>query len=335
MRKAVASMLVLALAMAVPGSTSPAQAKAANTIRIATLAPDGSGLVRGLRRIDQGLQKDTGGAWGLTLFFGGQQGDEKDVIRKMRNNGQVDASTLTDTGLAQIVREATVLSTPGIINNYEELGRVQNAMRQEWQDNFEKNGFKLIAWGEVGQYRYFSKIPIKRPSDIKNTRPWLWPESYVMKEIYHTVGANGVPLGVPEVYGGLKTGMIDFIISTAVATVALQWHSTLSNVTNQTFGVLLGAMIISKDKWDKIPEEVRNALNEQIKKNYEGDAKNIRADDDASFKKLLTHGYTGNDFSPEGKQEYEAMTKTVRDRLVGRVYPKELLDRVVKIARGG
>ena len=126
----------------------------------------------------------------MQLYPSGIQGDEKDVIRKMRNNGQVDASVITDDRPRQIVREATVLSTPGIINNYEELERVQKAMNKEWEDLFDKSGFKLIAWGEAGQYRYFSKIPIKRPADIKSMRPWLWPESYVMKEIYKIVPAQ-------------------------------------------------------------------------------------------------------------------------------------------------
>ena len=333
MRKAVASMLVLAFAMAIPGSTSPAMAKAGNMIRIATLAPRDSELTRGLAKIDRGLKKATNGGWGIQLYPAGIAGDEKDVIRKMRV-GQMDASAVTDTGLSQIVRETTVLSTPGVINNYQELERVQSAMKQEWIDNFNKNGFKLIAWGEIGQYRYFSKIPLHGPADIKKTRPWLWPESYVMKEIYSAVGANGVPLGVPEVYGALQTGMVDFIMSTAIATVALQWHPKLSHVTSQTFGVLLGAMIMNNDKWNSIPEDVRNAFNEEIKKNYEGDSKNVRKDDDNAYKKLLSHGYTADTFTPQGQKEYQAMTKTVRDHLVGRVYPKPLLDRVMKIAHG-
>ena len=108
MRKAVASMLVLALAMAVPGSTSPVQAKAGNLIRIATLAPRDTDLTRGFIKIDRGLRAATGDAWGIQLYPSGIAGDEKDVIRKMRI-GQMDASILTDTGLSQIVREATVL----------------------------------------------------------------------------------------------------------------------------------------------------------------------------------------------------------------------------------
>jgi TRAP-type C4-dicarboxylate transport system substrate-binding protein len=249
--------------------------------------------------------------------------------------GQMDGSVITDTGLGQIVREVNVLSSPGVIEGYTELERVQSAMQKEWNATFEKEGWKLVAWGETGQYRYFSKGAVRSPSDLKNLRPWLWPDSHVMKEIYRVVGANGVPLGVPEVYGALQTGMIDAIISTAIATVALQWHTKLTHVTKRTHGVLTGAMIMSKAKYDSILADVRATLEEQIRKNTEGDAKNIRKDDDKAYNKLLERGYTATEYTPEGEKAYNAMAKQVRDRLVGRVYPKELLERVMKIAKGG
>ncbi len=334
MRKALASTLVLALALAIPGSTRTAEAKAANMIRIATLAPRDTDLTRGFVRIDRALRQATGEGWGIQLYPSGIAGDEKDVIRKMRV-GQMDGSIITDTGLGQIVREVNVLSSPGVIESYTELERVQAAMQKEWNGTFDKEGWKLVAWGETGQYRYFSKAPVRNPKDLKGMRPWLWPDSHVMKEIYRVVGANGVPLQVPEVYGALQTGMIDALISTAIATVALQWHTKLNHVTKRTHGVLTGAMIMSKAKYDSIPPEVRATLEEQIKKNTEGDAKNIRKDDEKAYSKLLERGYTATEYTPEGEKAYKEMAKAVRDRLVGRVYAKELLERVMKIAKGG
>jgi TRAP-type C4-dicarboxylate transport system substrate-binding protein len=323
----------MALAMAIPGSSRPAEAKAKNMVRIATLAPRDTDLTRGFVRIDRGLREATGDSWGIQLYPSGIAGDEKDVIRKMRV-GQMDGSIVTATGLSQIVREVTVLNSPGVISSYEELERVQKAMNKEWGETFDKNGFKLVAWGEAGQLRYFSKIPIHRPADLKTVRPWVWPESHVMREIYRAVGANGVPLGVPEVYGALQTGMIDSVISSALAFVALQWHAKLNHATNQTHGVLVGGMIMNKQKWEGIPDDVRATLEDQIKKNTEGDAKSVREDDKKAFAKLLKRGYTGTDYTAEGKKEYEKLELAVRDRLTGRVYPKELLERVLKLSKG-
>ena len=43
-------------------------------------------------------------------------------------------------------------------------------MNQEWSDTFEKNGFKLISWGEVGQYRYFSEDPAEEAERHQEAR---------------------------------------------------------------------------------------------------------------------------------------------------------------------
>jgi TRAP-type C4-dicarboxylate transport system substrate-binding protein len=335
MRKAVASTLVLALAMAIPGSISPAMAaKAGNMIRIATLAPRDTDLTRGFVKIDRGLRAATHDAWGIQLYPSGIAGDEKDVIRKMKVN-QMDGSLITHIGLSQIVREVTVLTVPGVIDTYDREERVQSAMKEEWDQLFDKSGFKLIAWGEVGQVRFFSKTPITKPSDVKTMRPWLWPESYMMKETYKTMGANPVPLSMPEVYGGLQTGVIDMVWNSALAVVALQWHTKLGFVTNQTSGILLGAMLMTKEKWNSIPEDVRATLLEQIKKNIEGDNKGTRANDKKALDKLLQRGYKATDLTPQGKKDYDQLTSSVREHLVGRAYPKELLDKVMKIAAGG
>lgn len=332
-RKAIAATLLLAFGLALPGSPQTVQAGETQLIRIATLAPKDSELSRGFSKINQNLRTATSNGWGIRLYPSGIAGDEKDVIRKMRV-GQMDSSIITTTGLSQIVREVAVLDAPGVITNYTELERVQSAMNKEWEENFRKSGFELLGWGETGQYRYFSKAPVTRVSDLKAMRPWVWPESYVLQEMYRAVGATGVPLQVPEVYGALQTGMIDAMVATALAVVALQWHTKLTHVSQRTNGVLLGAMIMTNERWKGIPEDVRKHLLDEIRKNTEGDRQNVRKQDDKAYKKLLERGYKATAFGAGGEEEYQKMAETVRKRLAGRVYPQALLDRVIKIARG-
>ena len=139
-RNAIASTLLLALTLALPGSVTRVEAGETQLIRIATLAPRGSELTRGFQKIDQNLRAATNNGWGIRLYPSGVAGDEKDVIRKMRV-GQMDASIITTTGLSQIVREVAVLDAPGVITGYTELERVQKAMNKEWEENFRKAGF--------------------------------------------------------------------------------------------------------------------------------------------------------------------------------------------------
>ena len=333
MRKVLASTLIAALALAVPAAVRIASAEETQYIRIATLAPRDSDMAKSFMKIDKGLRDATKNGWGVKLYPSGVAGDEIDVIRKMKV-GQMDASIITSTGLSQIVREVNVLNAPGVVTNYKQLEAVQKTMGPEWTKSFDAAGFKLLAWGETGQYRWFAKNAITKPAAIKGMRPWVWPASHVMKEIFATIGANGVPLGVPEVYGALQTGMVDMIIATGVAVVALQWHANLKHVTERTTGVLVGAMIMNKDKWNTLPPEVQSLVQSEVTKGTEGDKEDMRKSDDRAIKNLLSRGYVLDKWDAAGNAEYETMAESVRKKLVGRIYPAELLDRVMKIAAG-
>lgn len=331
MHKLIAATLLGALILALPGSPEMASAAETQYIRIATLAPRDSDLAKGFLKLDKGLRAATNNAWGVRLYPSGVAGDETDVIRKMKV-GQMDASVITSVGLSQVIRDTTILTTPGIVETYKQHEAVMAAMTKDWEGQFEKAGFKLLAWGETGRFRYFSKNPLLKPSAVKSMRPWVWPASHAQKEALHVLGANGVPLGVPEVYGALQTGMIDTVINTAVALVALQWHSNLKHVTKNTFGVLVGALLMNGDKWKQMPPDVQQHVVAELTKNQAADTADIRKSDDRAYENLLKRGYTADEWTGEALKEYQTMAEQVQKRLAGRIFTAELLEKVKKVA---
>src|SRR5262245_66536444 len=101
MRRHVLGILALASgvvggALSLGAQTPPAAAT--RTVTLATLAPPGSTWMRVFdawnrevrRRSNQGLQ--------MRIYAGGVQGDEAEVIRKIRN-GRLDAGAVTAVGL--------------------------------------------------------------------------------------------------------------------------------------------------------------------------------------------------------------------------------------------
>jgi TRAP-type C4-dicarboxylate transport system substrate-binding protein len=331
MQKIVAACLIGTLLVAVPASSMVANAAETQYLKIATLAPRDSDLAKGFMKLDQGMRSATQNAWGVKLYPSGVAGDETDVLRKMKVD-QMDASIITSVGLSQIVHETALLNTPGVIRSYKQLEAVQAAMTKEWETAFEKAGFKLLAWGETGQLRWFAKQPLTSPSSVKNMRPWVWPAAHAMKETLHAIGANGVPLGVPEVYGALQTGMIDIVTTTAVALVTLQWHAVLKYMTKNTTGVLVGGLLMNTKKWASIPPDVQKVVASEVIRNQASDRDDIRKADERSYQNLLKRGYTANEWTGAALVEYETMADTVQKRLAGRMYSAETLERVKKIA---
>ncbi|MGD8862214.1 MAG: TRAP transporter substrate-binding protein DctP [Myxococcales bacterium] len=326
----IASIAIAALC--VPGAPRRAKAGLEREIRVATLAPRNSTFMREFQRLDRRLRKETGGGVGFRLYASGVAGDEKDVIRKMRA-GQLDAAMVTSDGLGLVLPEVSVLRAPGVITSYEQLGAVQKVMLPEFDREFESKGFKLIAWGEAGEYRYFSRRPVQEPADIRTMRPWLWPSSPIMRETWRAIGANPVPLGMGEVYGALQTRMVDLVESTAIAYVAMQWHTTdLAHVTEDSSGVLTGAWLMNESVFEGLKPEWREVLMELASENNQSNRVRTRKADLQAYKRLVKRGMKVSKLSDAGKRKMAEINSRVCARLAGRIYPKELLERVEAIA---
>ena len=136
MRKQALWMFGLALAVtfgiaqdsaADPPVASPAAVK---TLTVATLAPAGSTWMRVFDAWNRELRRRSNGTLQFRFYPGGVQGDESEVIRKIRN-GRLDGAAVTAVGLAQVHRPALVFQLPGILHTYEQLDNARNALSHD------------------------------------------------------------------------------------------------------------------------------------------------------------------------------------------------------------
>jgi TRAP-type C4-dicarboxylate transport system substrate-binding protein len=326
--------LTAALAIAafrVPGAAqSAADAPSVAELRIATLAPSGSSWMRVFNAWNLTVQKETNKTLKLRFYPGGSQGDERDFVRKMRA-GQVDGAALTTTGLGQMVRQVLVLSVPGVFTEYDELDRVREALGARFEGMFDQERYTLLGWGDVGKTRLFSMERIERPGDVKKHRPWAWKDDPIFTEFLQVVGANPVRLGVPEVYPALQTRMVDTLPASALAAISLQWYTRLKFVSERNSGIIVGATILRKQKFEALSDEHKKVLMETARRAHVALIRSIRRDDDRSYETVQKRGITAVD-TGEYRAEWDEVSAQVRERLTGRLYPKSLLDAVIAAA---
>ncbi|MFW2388612.1 MAG: TRAP transporter substrate-binding protein DctP, partial [Polyangiales bacterium] len=272
------------------GSRTPhAEAEGKTIIRYATIAPGGSTFGKILKAWNRSLSTATEGRVEFRFYSGGSQGDERDFIRKMRA-GQMDAAGVTTTGLGIVVPPVRVLSAPGAIENYEQLDRVREKMNPRFSKMFEDAGFVLLDWSDAGKGRIMSTVPILRPADLKSARPWVWKDDPIFAEFLKVVGANPVRLGVPEVYAALQTKMIDVAPASAIAALALQWFTKLKYMSKDSFGVIVGASVVKKEKFDQLSPEDQQALRDTSRRAAKALEKVVRRDDDKAYRVLVERG---------------------------------------------
>ncbi|MDB4976453.1 MAG: TRAP-type C4-dicarboxylate transport system, periplasmic component [Myxococcaceae bacterium] len=317
--------------LALPSLTS-VSAAGTTTISMASLAPAGSSWDQVFRAWGNSLKQQTGGAVQFKFFPGGMMGEERVVIGKMKL-GSLDAAGLTSIGLGQIARPVSILQM-GVIKNYKQLNHVREQLGPDFEAMFQKEGYHLLGWGDAGFGRIFSKRPILKPEDYKTVRPWVPSEDASLPEFMKIVGANGVPLGIIEVGQALQTGMIDTVVVSAIAAVALQWASQVTHVSKEANTAIVGATLVREDLFKSLAPDHQKVLLETGKKAHAALVARVQAEDAKAYKTLISRGMI--EFDPMGTPaQKEAWTKVSDElikRLTGRLWSKELLEKVKKTA---
>lgn len=299
-------------------------------IRMATIVPKGGKPMRILRAWDASLREKTQNRVGFRFYAGGIAGDERDVLRKMKIN-QLDATSLTSVGLGQIVRSASVLQMPGLFRSYAELNAVRSEMDVEWRKSFDEAGYQLLGWFDIGFGRIFSNQSIARPSDLKKARPWVWREDPVFPELMKLIGANGVPLSLPEVFPALQTHMVDTVIASPVVALGLQWFNNVQYMTKQADIALVGATLITNQQFNSMPPDCQQALIETGKLAHKKALELVESEEIAAYNELKARGIKEVDTAPHAA-EWNKVYSDLRGQMVGRVFSKDLLERVTKAA---
>lgn len=325
-------LVIAALALVLFFPTGKSHGGEIAELRMATLAPEASGAGQIFRMFDQSVRKRTGDRIKMHLYAGGVAGDERDVLRKIQL-GQLEGAAVTSIGLGQVVRSVLVLQMPGLFENREQVDKVRKELAPEFAKQFQSAGYELLAWGDVGDRRIFSKKPVLRPNDYKSLRPWVWREDPISNELMQVIGANGVLMGLPEVFAALQTGMVDTITASAVSALGLQWFRFVQHMSKSTGEPVVGACVVSKKWMDALPPDVREGLRETTVAFAEQLKVRIKQEDDKSADTLRKRGMKEFDMMAQ-RSDWEPVLINLAKRMIGKLYTKDLFVRVYQSAHG-
>jgi TRAP-type C4-dicarboxylate transport system substrate-binding protein len=309
---------------------APRHAAAENVeLRIATLAPSGSPWMEVLDKAAAEIKEKTSGRVTMKYFEGGQQGDERDFVRKIKL-GQLDGAAVTAIGLAMIDESIRVLELPMMFQSAEELDYVADKMWPYFQKKFAAKGFLLNDRGEVGWVYFISKNKVESLADLKGQKLWMWGDDQLVGAMFKKLGLNGVPLGVPEVDAGLTSGKINAAYGSPVAAVALQWYSKVKYMTSMPMSFAIGATVISNDAVKKMSAEDQKIVSDIGKANAKKLRKVIRKANEDAKSTMTRKGITVVNTPVTMVDEFTKQSQDAWKELTGKIYSKEELDMVLK-----
>jgi TRAP-type C4-dicarboxylate transport system substrate-binding protein len=301
--------------------------KAKYVIKFATLAPEGSTWMKVMRDLDKAIREATHGEVKFKIYPGGIAGDEKDVVRKIRFN-QYHSAGFTGVGLGEILPEERIFDTPMLFLNYDEVDYITEKYTPVFEKKFEKKGFILLGWTEVGFVYVFSQSPIRTIDDLRKSKMWSWEGDPVAEATFNALGVQSVPLSVTDVLTSLQTNLINAVYTVPLACVSMQWYSRVKYVTNVKLANAMGAVLISKKMFRKLPPEYQKILKELGAKYMKKLVELSRKENKESLDLMLQNGIQMVEVDPASMPAFLQAAEKARHALVGKLYSKELMESI-------
>ncbi len=333
MKNVVVSLMIIIAGMSVALSEAIAKENAKTVIKIATLSPKGSGMANILDELKTEIMTQTNNEVGLKIYYGGIQGDAKDVLRKIRFR-QLQGATLASYGLGQIAQECRVTSLPYVFKNNGEVDYVRSNLESYMNKAFEDKGFIILGWYDIGFVYSFSKVPITSIEIAREQKFWAPEGDPLAMAVYRDVlGITPVSLSITDVLTSLSTRLIDAASAPPIAAVAFRWYTKFKYMTEYPSTSVLGGFVVTKDIWNKISPESQKKIKTLSRKYFLEATNNFRESNEKSIKLLKKSGISiVRVKNAEGYKSFiEDTAEKTKEALVGKLFSRELLDRTMSL----
>jgi TRAP-type C4-dicarboxylate transport system substrate-binding protein len=298
------------------------------TIKFATVAPPGTTWMEIMREYDQAVRKESGGRLGFRIYGSSVQGDEKDVLRKIRL-GQLHSAGITGVGIGEIAPRLRILDTPFLFRSSDEIDYIHKTFEREFSQAFEEGDYVLLGWAEVGLVYVFSNVPVARLEDMRKTKMWMWEGDPVAEATFRALEVNPIPVSITDVLTSLQTKLIDGVYVPPLAAIGLQWWTRVKYMLDFPLANSSGAVVISKKYFDTLPADLKEILLRNGRIYMEKLTKASRVDNSRSLETLKQRGiqFVHPDPSVVAK-DYPEIGAKARRLLIGRLYTENFLTRI-------
>ena len=228
----------------------------ARVFKIATVSPDGTFWMQQMRAGAETVEKETQGRVKFKFYPGGVMGSDENVLRKIRI-GQLHGGAITSGSLVDIAPDVSIYELPYLFDSLEQVDYVRARMDAELIDSLEDSGFVGFGLAEGGFSYMMSDEALQSIDDVRSKKVWLPNNHAVGEAVFKAAEIPAVTLPIADVLTALQTGLIDTVITSPIAAIALQWHTRIGYLVDEPLTYFSALLIIEKKSFEKLEEQDR------------------------------------------------------------------------------
>jgi tripartite ATP-independent transporter DctP family solute receptor len=305
----------LAVLFAVLGLIAAAPTGAAAeeyTVKLATVAPDGTPWAEALKMYKGAVEKASGGRLKVKVYLGGTQGDELEMVRKT-SRGHIQGVGASTGAVASLVPELNAIEIPFLFRSFAEADHIlDDVLLAPMEKLFRDRGLVLAFWSENG-FRHFGSSwgPVTAPADLVGKK-MRSQESFVHLAMWKALDAAPQAIPTTEVLTALQTGAVDGFDQALLFAIAASWHKSVKHVTLSSHIYQPGVIAFNAKWFDTLPPDLQKVLVEQGRGMTGRHRKMIRALNADLVGILEAEKIKVHKLDKAGRAKFEAATGGVR-----------------------
>ena len=274
-------MLSLLISLGVFGQAN------AQTLKIATIAPEASDWMKGMRQGAKEIKERTDGRVTIKLYGGGVQGSDGQVLRKIRI-GQLHGGAFTPAVLMDTYKDIGLYNMPMVFNDQAEVDYIRERFDERLIKGLDEAGFVSFGFAATGFSVILSNDPVDSLDDLKNKKVWVPQGDPISESALKSLGLNPAPLPLSDVFTGLQTKLIEIVPGSPIGALVLQWHTKVDYMTDLPLLYTAALTAIDKRAFNRLKPGDQAIVREVMTRLYkEYDAKSAK--DDIEAKQALVN----------------------------------------------
>lgn len=240
-----------------------AGAAQAATLKIATVAPEGTVWMKEMREAGTNIKTRTAARVDVKYFPGGVMGNDAAVLRKMKL-GQLQGGAFTAGELSPVYADAQIYSLPFLFTTLDEVAYVRKTVDPMLREGFRKAGLEAVGLSGGGFAYLMSTKQVRSKDELRATKVWSPQNDKIAQVAFEKAGVPVISLPIGDVYTSLQTGLLETVGITTSGAIAFQWHTKVKHVVDLPLSYVVGVLALDSKAYGKLSPEDQKIVDEEF-----------------------------------------------------------------------
>lgn len=275
------------------------------SVRVGLIAESGHPVHEASMRFKQLVEERSDGRISVQVFPGGQLGGEVELQDQVAL-GTIQMANIGTPVMGGKLRKLDLFNMYYLWDNRAHMETVLTGSIGEglWEEYRQATGARVIAanW-QQGTRQTITKKPVTSPEEFAGVKIRVTAGVPLYIELWNAMGANPVPLGFPEAYSAMQTGVVDAV------ELPLNWMinggfyelGDYIDLTQHYF--YTNVMLVNDRFFESLPEDLQQIVTEAALEAGEHNTELVLGNEDALREQLESEGITFIEADVEALQD--------------------------------